>query len=557
MSHIMLVDDSPTQAAVIDMALVSAGHTVRHIADPSDVIAACRDSAPDLLIVDLYLGDGACGFELCRQVKANLSLQMLPLLVLTSSTDPEDQLKAMESGADRFLTKDADAAKVLATVDTLVRTSLPIRTLETDSRNDHEFVRGSRLLVVDDSPSWRKLVMPAFQAAGFQTETAESGEEALRMLAQKSFDICAIDVVMGQMDGLELCRQARKLAEIKQSLLGLLVVTGKESNDVWVQALDAGADDFVSKDTDIDIILAHARAVARRVRMLRLVQTTAEKAQLQELARQNTVRDLQKSREKIHQNEELAKSHAELRRTVSELQETRKRLEMANRELREFAFIASHDLQEPLRKIGSYSNLLQRQYADQLDEQGQRWLRYSIDGAARLQTLIQSLLAYTRVETRAQPLTEIDTALACQQAIADLGSEIKAAAADVTFDGLPRLAADKNQFVQLLRELIRNGIVFNQSDASRVEVSASRDGDAWRFSVRDNGIGVDAAYFEQIFEVFKRLHPSDEYSGAGIGLSLCRKIVHRHNGRIWPESTLGQGTTIHFTIPMVFEDAGQ
>ena len=557
MSHIMLVEDSPTQAAVIDMALVSAGHTVRHITEPSQVIDECRASAPDLLIVDLYLGDGACGFELCRQVKASLSLQMLPLLVLTSSTVPEDQLKAMEAGADRYLTKDTDAAHVLATVDSLVRTSLPIRTIEIDSRNDHEFLRGSRLLVVDDSPTWHKLMVPVFQAAGFQTETAESGEEALRLLTQKSFDSCVIDVVMGQMDGLELCRRARELAGIKQSLLGLLVVTGQESSDVWVQALEAGADDFVSKDAGIEIILAHARAVARRVRMLRLVQTTAEKAQLQELARQNTARDLQETREKIHQSEELAESHTELRRTVNELQETRKRLEMANRELREFAFIASHDLQEPLRKIGSYSNLLQRRYAEQLDEQGQRWLSYSVDGAVRLQTLIQSLLAYTQVDTRAQPFAEIDTALACQQAIADLSLEIKAAAADVTFGGLPRLATDKTQFVQLLRELIRNGIVFNQSDASRVEVTASRDENAWRFSVRDNGIGIDPAYFDQIFEVFKRLHPNDEYRGAGIGLSLCRKIVHRHNGRIWPESTPGQGTTMHFTIPVVFEDPGQ
>ena len=287
--------------------------------------------------------------------------------------------------------------------------------------------------------------------------------------------------------------------------------------------------------------------------MLRLVQTTADKAQQHEQARQTTVRDLQETREQIRRDEKAVESQAELRRTVHELQETRLRLEMANRELREFAFIASHDLQEPLRKIGSYSNLLQRRYADRLDEQGQRWLGYSVDGAARLQTLIQSLLAYTQVDTRAQPFTETDTALACRQAIENLDQEIKETAADVTFDGLPRLSTDRTQFVQLLQELIRNGIVFNHSDAPRVEVSASREEHGWQFSVQDNGI--DPAYFDQIFEVFKRLHPHDKYRGAGIGLSLCRKIVRRHNGRIWPESAPGQGTTMHFMIPVTFEDS--
>ncbi len=174
MSHIVVVEDSPTQAAAIDMALVSAGHTVRHFLEASGLIDECLVSAPDLLIVDLNLGEGTGGLELCRQFKANLSLQTLPLLILTSSTVPEDRLRAMEAGADRFLTKDSEASQVLATVDSLVRTSLPIRTIEADSRNDHEFVRGSRMLVVDDSPTWHKLIVPELQAAGFQTETATS-----------------------------------------------------------------------------------------------------------------------------------------------------------------------------------------------------------------------------------------------------------------------------------------------------------------------------------------------------------------------------------------------
>lgn len=556
MSHILLVEDSPTQAAAIQHELEAAGHTVRFVTRAVEVIDACLSAVPDLLIVDLYLDGGASGFDLCRQIKMHLSLQTLPLLVLTSSVEHEDHLSAIEAGADRFLSKSATPDQILATVDSLVRISPPIQAIEADAHRDHDFIRGSRLLVVDDSQPWLELLVPRLQEAGFQTETARSGEAALQMLARRSFDVCTIDLLMGRMDGLEMCRRARELAAKKQTLLGLLMVTGQEDRQVWVQALEAGADDFVSKESDIDIIVAHARAVARRVRMTRLVQTTTEKAHLQEMARQQTDWALRKTREQTRQGEELAGSREDLQRTVRELRESNRRLELVNQELREFAYVASHDLQEPLRKIGSYANLLQRRYTEQLDERGQRWLNYTVDGATRLQTLIRNLLEYTRVDTRARSPAEFDSGLAVQQAITDLQSEIEASRAEVNFDELPRMAANKDQFVQVIRELVRNSIQFNVSDRPDVRVSASRHETGWHFSVTDNGIGIEPAYFDQIFEIFKRLHPQDEYPGTGIGLSLCRKIIRLHDGRIWPESVPGQGTTMHFTIPAAVGETG-
>ncbi len=226
-----------------------------------------------------------------------------------------------------------------------------------------------------------------------------------------------------------------------------------------------------------------------------------------------------------------------------------KQLQRSNLELQQFAYVASHDLQEPLRAVATFCDLLRRRYRGRLDEEADQWIEFAVDGARRMQTLIQDLLAYSRLESRAGPIAPVDCEAVFGRAVANLGSAIEETAACITHDPLPTLEGDFGQLVQLFQNLLGNAIKFRSSEPVRIHVSAEQSGDGWRFSVRDNGIGLDPKYAERIFELFKRLHPADEYPGSGIGLAICRKVVERHGGRIWVQSQPGVGSTFYFTIP--------
>jgi PAS domain S-box-containing protein len=224
-------------------------------------------------------------------------------------------------------------------------------------------------------------------------------------------------------------------------------------------------------------------------------------------------------------------------------------LERSNKELEQFAYAASHDLQEPLRMVSSYTQLLARRYKGRLDADADEFIAFAVDGANRMQNLIRDLLAYSRVGRRGRQFEPADCGTALDQALANLKAAIEESGAVVTHDPLPTVRADASQMVQLLQNLIGNAIKFHSEPPPRVHLSAVQRGDEWVFSIRDDGIGIDPHYAERIFNVFERLHTREEYPGTGIGLAICKKIVERHAGRIWVESQLAKGATFHFTIP--------
>jgi PAS domain S-box-containing protein len=225
-------------------------------------------------------------------------------------------------------------------------------------------------------------------------------------------------------------------------------------------------------------------------------------------------------------------------------------LARSNSELQQFAYVASHDLQEPLRMIGSYTQLLERRYADKLDPDAREFMEFIVDGATRMKQLIEDLLAYSRVGTRGKELRPVSAQAALDRALVNLRAAIESADAQVTHDALPDVSADDTQLTQLFQNLIGNAIKFKRpDDPIRVHVGMSDAGAEWRFSVSDNGIGIEPQYYERIFMVFQRLHTRDEYPGTGIGLAICKKVVDRHRGRIWVESAPGKGSTFHFTLP--------
>jgi PAS domain S-box-containing protein len=237
-----------------------------------------------------------------------------------------------------------------------------------------------------------------------------------------------------------------------------------------------------------------------------------------------------------------------LRRYADELEER-------NTELQQFAYVASHDLQEPLRMVSSFLQLLQRRYEGQLDDKADTYIEYAVDGARRMQALIQDLLAYSRVGTRGQPFEPVDLGALAATVRHDLGQALADRDAEVEIADLPTVPGDPSQLRQVVQNLIANAIKFTPPERTpRVHVGAHEQDEVWQIDVTDNGIGIDAEYAERVFQIFQRLHTRDEYEGTGIGLAICKKIVERHGGTIWYESRRGEGTRFSFTLAKVHDE---
>ncbi len=234
---------------------------------------------------------------------------------------------------------------------------------------------------------------------------------------------------------------------------------------------------------------------------------------------------------------------------IQERERVQRELERSNEELEQFAYVASHDLQEPLRMVASYTRLLQKRYGGRLDEDADTFIGYAVEGAERMQAMIHDLLSYSRVASRPPERIEVDLNAVMAETVLMLESRITQQDAKVTYEALPTVRGDRGLLAHVLQNLVGNGIKFRRDEPPRVHVSATRDGPAWRITVQDNGIGIEERHLQRIFLIFQRLHARDKYEGTGIGLALCQKIVARHGGSIWVDSSVGQGSAFHFTLP--------
>jgi len=320
--------------------------------------------------------------------------------------------------------------------------------------------------------------------------------------------------------------EAQQLTQVYGEILAELKVSPAD--------LESRIDYYQERNT---LLQAHATELEEKVAELKQAQEELRRAhdQLETRVEERT--------------QELKASNELLTAEVVERKRAEADFARSNAELEQFAYVASHDLQEPLRMVASYVQLLERRYKGQLDKDADEFIGFAVDGAKRMQTLINDLLAYARIGTRGKAFNPIDTEKAARAGAANLRVAVEESGAQIIYHSLPTLRADATQLAQLFQNLFGNAIKFRSQAAPIIGVWAAYRDKEWVFSVTDNGIGIDPQYSEHVFRLFQRLHTRTAYPGTGIGLALCKKIVERHGGRIWVESQIGQGSTFHFTIP--------
>jgi len=372
------------------------------------------------------------------------------------------------------------------------------------------------ILIVEDSEDDALLLLRELKKGGY-APVSERVETAAAMKAafdKGKWEIVISDYVLPGFSGLAA------LSILKESGrdLPFIVVSGNIGEDVAVGAMKAGAHDYIIKGN-----------------LTRLVPAV-----------ERELREAEVRREKSRAEEALKRSYEELERKV---EERTAELVKSNNELEQFAYIASHDLQEPLRMVTSYLDLLDKRYRDKLEKDAGEFIDFAASGAAHMKSLLNDLLMYSRVGSKGKSFELTDLNISLKKAIANLRKQTEESKAQIISGNLPGLYADETQMVQLFQNLIGNAIKFRGDKHPLVNISSEMKGDEWVIRVSDNGIGIDPRFFDKIFLIFQRLHTKGKYPGTGIGLSICKKIVERHGGRLWVESEPGKGAAFCFSMP--------
>ncbi|MBI4793784.1 MAG: response regulator [Deltaproteobacteria bacterium] len=399
------------------------------------------------------------------------------------------------------------------------------------SRGRSEMVTPLRVLIVEDSEDDAFLMLRELRKGGYEplAERVETAAAMEKALAAGQWDMIISDYVLPRFSGLAA------LHILKQSGqdLPFIVISGNIGEDIAVGAMKAGAHDYILKGNLTRLVPAVERELREAV--VRRKRRQAEEA-------------LQRSYEELEQRvrertEELSASKLELERLVGEL-------ERSNRELEQFAYVASHDLQEPLRMVSSFMQLLERRFEHQLDDKARQYISYALEGSQRMSQLISDLLMFSRVGRGTWNPAPVNLNELFSQIRSNCRTTLEETGAVITCDELPIVQGEPSQLSQLLQNLLVNAVKFRKQDVTpEVHVSATRQGKSWLLAVRDNGIGIAPEQHQRIFVIFQRLHSRQKYNGTGIGLAVCQRIVEFHGGRIWVESEPGKGSTFFFNLP--------
>jgi signal transduction histidine kinase len=378
------------------------------------------------------------------------------------------------------------------------------------------------VLMVDDRPDNLLALEAILQPLDLRLVRASSGEEALKRLLSDEFAVILLDVQMPGMDGFETAAHIKQRDRTKDVPIIFLTAISREVQH-QLRGYDAGAVDYLAKPFEPEVL---------RAKVAVFVDLWAKNQLLQ------------------RQSAELALRLEERDRAQEALAQQAMELERSNAELEQFAHVVSHDLQEPLHTLSGFLELLHDEHASKLDDEGRLYIQRAMSGADRMRQLVRDLLEYARVSTRSQPFGSVDMQRVVEGVLDDLEDTLQATGATVKAEGLPKVRGDQFQLARVMHNLIDNALKFRSDKPPSIVIAAERRDDQWLFTVRDNGIGIDPKYGIHIFTIFQRLHGRDEYEGTGVGLGIARKIVERHEGRIWVDSALGEGATFCFTLPI-------
>jgi len=394
-----------------------------------------------------------------------------------------------------------------------------------------------KILLVDDRHANLVSLEAILEALGQDLVKAKSGADALRHLLKDDFAVILMDVRMPGMDGLETASLIRERERSRHT--PILFVTAHKDDEHLFRGYDAGAVDFLCKPINPEVLRSKVSVFVELSRKSELLKQHMGILESRNAELEKLIHERQKA------DEEILRLNAELEQRV---RERTAELIRANDELRQFAYAASHDLREPLRTVGSYTQLLKRRLQDKLDDEGREFMNYILDSVRRMDLLVSDLLAYShQLSAKPQPLSPVQSEAVLEGVLLNLGGSIRESGTEVTHDPLPIVLSEFVQLGQVFQNLIANSIKYRSPDPPKIHIAAEETDDEWVFSFSDNGIRIDPHYHEQIFGLFKRLH-GREYPGTGMGLALCKRIVERGGGRIWVESELGNGATFHFTV---------
>lgn len=532
----LIVDDSVTVRMDLKDCLEEAGIAT----SLSATVAAAREclarEAFDILILDALLPDGD-GFDFLAELKAAPGTRRIPVMLLASRGEVGDRLHEARAGADEYLGKPYDRARVRARALELLRA-------EPVPGKDEAGDDGSgptRILAVDDSPTFLEMLSDELRNEGYEVLGARTGEEALRVLADRKADAVLLDVMMPGLSGQETCRRIKSNPAWRD--IPLLMLTALDENDSLLEGIDAGADDYIAKSDRFEVLKARLKAQLRRCRFedenRRFRERLARKEM--EALEMEAVRELAEAR--AGHIEDLERKNGELRRA-------KEAADALAKELESFSYSVSHDLRAPLRSIDGFSQILMERHAGGLGEEGKRMLGLVREATRKMGELIDDMLGLARVSRREIAWAEVDLSALARETLEDLRRREPERVVEADIQGGIRARGDKGLLRILLENLLGNAWKFTSKAASaRIGFRMEPDpGGNPVYLVRDNGAGFDMAYAEKLFRVFQRLHLARDFPGTGVGLATVDRVVKRHGGRVWAEGKPGAGATFYFTL---------
>ncbi len=541
---IVVIEDSPTFAAEMCASLDEAGYEVAVGVSGEEGLRLAADLRPDAVVADQVL-PGIDGPEVIRRLRADAALRRTPCLLLTASENRDDELRALEAGADAFSQKHAGASVMLAKLAALLRTTRATA----GATVLPSLLAPKRILAVDDSVTFLGELCDQLRAEGYDVVAAHSGAEALELLGTQPVDGILLDLLMPEISGQETCRRIK--AEPAWRDIPLIILTALDESAAMIEGINAGADDYIAKSGDFEILKARLRAQLRRKQFEDENRDIREQLHRREMEAVETqaLRELAEGRAELIAT--LEQKNTDLLHANEELQEAKEAVETANKELESFSYSVSHDLRAPLRHIDGYAGLFVEMDGHLVSERGRSYLAKISNSTKQMSVLIDDLLVFSRMACSEMHIGLVDLQKLVEETIHSLSPEIQQRNIRWERKSLPVMSGDRPMLRQVFVNLLSNSVKYTRPrDPAVIEIGCQGESaHEVVIYVRDNGVGFDMKYAEKLFGVFQRLHSAEDFEGTGIGLANVRRIITRHGGRTWAEGKPDGGATMYFSLP--------